>query len=176
MNEASSRSHIRYDDLLQAAIIGLIIAIDGWNPEKGALATLAHFIIPRSIRDEIISQHWNAVRPPYTTYEKFLKRQMTPEESDHYVGVFMCADVLTETNCPSYTDEDEIVANEILEAAERADLTLAEHTVFRHIYHPETPFATHSSVAKELGMTKNQIRDYEEAALDKIRLVMGVDV
>ena len=41
------------DDLIQAGFLGLLAAVDAWEPEKGAWSTIAHWNVQRAMRQAV---------------------------------------------------------------------------------------------------------------------------
>jgi len=85
------------DDLISVGIIGLLDAIDKYDPSKKAkLKTYAEFRIRGAMLDEIRSNDWapktlrkkyNDIRAAYATVEKREGRLATEEEVAEYLGI-----------------------------------------------------------------------------------------
>ena len=70
-----------FEDLLQEGIMGLMKAVDKYNPEKGAFSTYATWWIMQSIR-RAISATGKAIRLPAYLYEKVVKAVALKEKLD----------------------------------------------------------------------------------------------
>ncbi|OGR05422.1 MAG: RNA polymerase subunit sigma [Deltaproteobacteria bacterium RIFOXYD12_FULL_50_9] len=109
-------SHIAVDDLISSGIIGLIDAIDKFNPAKNVqFKTYAEFRIKGAILDELRSLDWvpRSVRRKssdlenrYAELEKRLGRPARDEEIAHAMGMSMDEfhKLLDETKAISFLD------------------------------------------------------------------------
>lgn len=67
--------HMEDEDLLMAALEGLIKAVDRYDPELGyAFTTYANWWIVKLIDEEVSANHWNTMRPPRNMMRSFLYR------------------------------------------------------------------------------------------------------
>ena len=90
-NENRSR-HIDPDDILQAAMVGLIEAVDRYDPERGfRFSSYACFRILKRIRQDVAQQHWTTVKPPRDMTEKYLGSSTARKNIDvnRYVDTYV---------------------------------------------------------------------------------------
>jgi RNA polymerase sigma factor (sigma-70 family) len=174
MNKA--RGNIDDDDLLQAALVGLINAVDNYNPDSGyKFSSYATFWINKRLSEEVIKQHWSTVKPPYEVCRRYLYRHMNDKEQDGYATTFMFHDQIADHEARSIaTDDHTHLAIDILRACRRANLTKLEELVFQMMHSPDSPCAKREHVAVELSITRAQVDALEKSALEKIRVVLGV--
>ena len=172
MNKA--KSHIAFDDLLQAGLVGLTISADKWDERKGhAFSTYAMFWINKYVGAEFSQQHWTTVKAPSAMRDRFMGRYMDESEADTYANTFMRSSRIQEDTIKA-DDETLHRANEIVEVSKKAKLTLAEEFVFDMMHNPSSPASTHKMVAEHLDMKKSEVVAHEQSALNKIRKVMGI--
>lgn len=90
-------SHIELDDLINSGVIGLIDAIEKFDPEKGVrFETYAEFRIRGAILDELRAQDWvsrsvrqkaNQLSRTYAELEQRMGRAATDEEVMAHLGI-----------------------------------------------------------------------------------------
>jgi RNA polymerase sigma factor (sigma-70 family) len=173
MNKA--RGQVDEDDLLQAAMVGLIEAVDRYDPEKGyAFVTYACWWINKLISEEIVRLHWSTVRPPKRLWRDYLYRKMNDGQQDDYISTFMSFGQAEDT-MRAKTDEEHYLAGNIMDAVADAKLTISEEVVFRMMYDPNTPPAHRDQIAEELGVGPSEVTVIEVSAMGKIRAELGIE-
>lgn len=153
--------HIDSDDLLQAALMGLVEAVDRYDPDTGySFTTYAHFWIVKRIAEEIGHRHWNTLRPPRNAMRSFLYKKLDYDGSTAYVDKFMYRGG---TEVISETTEEGYISTEIRYAVSKAKLTKSESRIFNALY------GENEKKDKLSDLTKKQIADIENSMLDKLR-------
>lgn len=158
-------SHIDDDDILQSAMLGLIDAVDRYDPEKGfAFTTYAHFWIVKRIDEEISANHWNTMRPPRNMMRSFLYRKFDYEASAEYISRFMSKDDTSSGSMNQGGNRDDRFSQlEIDDAVGRCNLSPIETRVYSALYGSNEEYDDLSD------MNKKEIADIEDAMLTKIR-------
>lgn len=164
----SGWSHIDSDDILQSAMMGLVEAVDRFDPDKGyAFTTYAHWWIVKRISEEISMTHWNTMRPPRNMMRDFLYKKMTGGEAGEYITKFMSGGIDAEhgshAQFNSHVDDDAHALAEIAIAVDRSGLTKIEIRVFNSLY------GENIEQDKLDDLTKTEINDIEESLLEKLR-------
>lgn len=174
MNRA--RTQIDPEDILQSAMIGLIEAVDSFDPEKGfKFVTYAHWWVNKRISEEIFKQHWNTVKPPEGMARGYLFRHMDDAEQGEYVNQFMGFCTVNDVDIEGDDLESLALAREIMNAASTCGLSPLEHLVFIWMHSPDVPPATKLQIARELDITQKQVSEAEDRAISKIRDKMESD-
>lgn len=159
----SGWTHIDDDDILQSAMMGLIDAVDKYDPDKGfAFTTYAHFWIIKRIDEEISANHWNTMRPPRNMMRNFLYRKFDYDQSGEYMSKFMSNNSIDNVDESQY-DEQGYNQSEILEAVARCALKPLETRVFAALY------GENQDQDDLSDLTRKEICDIEDAMLEKIR-------
>lgn len=159
----SGWTHMDDDDILQSAMLGLIDAVDKYDPDKGyAFTTYAHWWILKRIDEEITANHWNTMRPPRSLMRSFLYRKFDYEESGEYMNKFMSRDDITEIDHNRYIDQG-YEQSEIDDLIITCNLSENEARVY-HVIYGENPYEDDLS-----DLNKKTIIELEENMLDKVR-------
>lgn len=156
-------SHIDGDDILQAAMMGLIDAVDRYEPDKGfAFTTYANFWLIKRIDEEISANHWTTVRPPRNQMRDFLYRKFDYDRSGEYMSKFMPRESASEIDYSQYEDQG-YAQSEIDDAIARCNLSQDERRIYDAVYgdNPNGDDLT--------DLTKKEIALIEEGMLNKIR-------
>lgn len=152
--------HIQDDDILQAAMLGLILAVDKYDHRKGHMfTTYAHWWILKHITENIYSQHWNTTKPPNDAMRRFLYRKAGVDESGQYIDKYMTKHSPVEIS----SHEDGYIASDILDAVNRCGMNETERRVFDALYGDNLD----KDRLDDLG--KSEILDLESAALEKLK-------
>lgn len=164
----SGWSHIDSDDILQAAMMGLVEAVDRFDPDKGyAFTTYAHWWIVKRISEEISMTHWNTMRPPRNMMRDFLYKKMDSGEAGEYITKFMSgggdAERGTQAQFNSHVDDDAHVRAEIAIAVENSNLSKIEIRVFNTLY------GENADGDRLTDLTKSEINEIEDSFLKKLR-------
>ena len=157
------------DDIFQAATIGLIRAVDKFNPDLGfKFSTYAHWWIRMQIGEELVAAHWTTMRPPKVSAEEYIlyrSGRISEEERDEYERRYVwSADDTRAEDAEDITDFTEIV--HIMEAAEEC-LDEQELELFCTLYSVSQTHA--GSLAETMGLTNREARTIEERCIEKIR-------
>lgn len=90
-----SLSRVEYEDLLQSGYVGLLEAIDDYDPRreyKGRPvkpSTHFYFRIRKLVYKQVHADHWTVMRPTEELAMAFMQGQLEAEERDRYVERFM---------------------------------------------------------------------------------------
>lgn len=159
--------HIDGDDILQSAFLGLVEAVDRYDPTKlskegkaYAFTTFAHFWILKRINEEVWQRHWNTMRPPRTEMREFLYKKMGYDASNDYVDQFMYRG---DGSADSRDYEEGYLQADILSAVEQAGLTKIELRVFNSLY------GANQQEDKLDDLTKKRVEEVEDSMLEKLR-------
>lgn len=128
----SGWSHIEDDDILQAALLGLVEAVDRYDPDTGySFTTYAHFWILKRITEEISTRIWTSMRPPRKDMRAFLYRKMDSSSTGDFIHKYMngAGDTLSDSR-----EQNPYNWVEVINAVERARLTPDEQRVFESLY------------------------------------------
>lgn len=92
-------SRIEYADLVQAGILGLIEAVDSYEPRKVVkhngkprfmrLSSHAWWRIRKRVFEEVQETHWMLTRPPRSEVERFMKDEMDDFERAVYINTVL---------------------------------------------------------------------------------------
>lgn len=152
--------HIQDDDILQAAMLGLIEAVDRFDYTKGhKFTTYAHWWILKRVTEDIYSQHWNTTKPPNDAMRRFLYRKAGQEESGQYIDRFMTKHTPVEIS----TQDDGYIASDIIDAVDRCGMNLAERRIFDALY------GENQDRDRLDDLSKTEIMDLEDSALEKLK-------
>ncbi|MEW6266654.1 MAG: FliA/WhiG family RNA polymerase sigma factor [Thermodesulfobacteriota bacterium] len=167
-------SHVSKDDLISSGILGLIDAVDKFDPSRNILfKTYAEFRIKGAMLDELRSLDWvprsirkksSQVEKVYQTLETELGRPATDEEAADLMG--MAVDdfqrLLDEIKCVSLVDLETI--RQPIQAQNQQDLfeILADEN------------ATDALAALGLSEARNVIAEAIESLPQKERLVVSM--
>ncbi len=156
-------SHISIDDLISCGIIGLIDAIDKFNPSKNVqFKTYAEFRIKGAMLDELRSLDWvprsirrkiTDLESTYQKIEKKLGRPATDEEVSRELGVSMDEfhKLLNETKAVTFIDIELL--------RQKAPNSLNESIVDSLFINAQDPFA---------AINLSQIRDLVAQAITEL--------
>lgn len=159
----SGWSHMDDDDILQSAMLGLIDAVDRYDPTKGfSFTTYAHFWIVKRIDEEVSANHWNTMRPPRNMMRSFLYRKFDYDEAGEYMGKFMSQNAVSEVSQEQFLDDGYKFA-ELKEAISHCGLTDMEWRIFEALY-GENKFEDDL-----IDLEKKFVVTTEETMLEKIR-------
>lgn len=161
--------HIDSEDILQSALMGLIEAVDRYDPDKlnektgrpYAFTTFAHWWILKRINEEVWTRHWNTMRPPRHDMRAFLYRRMDYDATSEYVEQYMYRG--GDKPLESKDFDEGFIQAEILSAVEQAGLTDLEMRVFNSLYgaNPEED--------KLDDLPRKIVAELEESFLVKLR-------
>lgn len=159
----ANRSRVDEEDIISSALMGLIDAVDRFDPDYGyAFTTYAHFWIIKRINESIESSHWGTMRPPRELVRRVIYRgdvsdDDTTQYSARYYGGTSSDDELSES-FHVCDDDDAIMYSRICRAAAESGLTPEETDAFFQIASGDT------SAADTLAGS---------AALEKVRKELG---
>lgn len=170
----SGWSHVEDDDLLQASLMGLIEAVDRYDPTKMhsepprpyAFTTYAGWWILKRLNEEISNTHWNTMRPPREIMRAFLYDKMEPGQTGKYIKRYI-SEVSTELLLTNQNDTDQFSWSDIMMIVNKSELTKAERRVFDSLY-GENPNQDDLS-----DLSKGQIVDVELSIMTKVRDCYG---
>lgn len=153
------------DDLLQASFVGLIEAVDRYDPERGyVFTTYANFWIMKRIYDELYRQHWTTTKPPSKDMTHFLYGKMgkeDPDKADTYMDQYMLSWAAPEES--SASEDDGYGLSELTLIAESANLTVEEMQVFKNLC---------NGSGDENLFERANTDEYEASMLIKLRRVL----
>jgi len=98
--DSMNRGHpnIDADDLLQSSLLGLVEAVDHYDPDRGyAFTTYAYWRILKYLSAQVADRHWNTLRPPKKVLRDYLQHMLDHEGIENYKQAFIS------TNSP-YTE------------------------------------------------------------------------
>lgn len=161
--------HIDSEDILQAALMGLIEAVDRYDPNKRnektgrayAFTTFAHWWILKRINEEVWNRHWNTMRPPRQDMREFLYRKMGYDASAEYVEQYMYRGGDKPLDSRDY--DEGFAQADILSVVEQAGLTDMEMRVFNSLYGANRFEDNLDDLAESF------VVEVEESFLDKLR-------
>lgn len=155
---ASHRRKPDYDDVTQDGVLGLVRAIEDFNPERGCrFATYAWRWIRSAIRDGFIARgrisnaQWTDPGLPLETFEPVLA---------------------AETRHPDDGIAAEELALRVRQAVWAAHLNRTERTIVRLRLLSEFP-ASVQEVATELGMSRQRVHFIEQKLVLRLRAVLA---
>lgn len=153
---------IEDDDILQAALMGLVEAVDRFDPTKGfAFTTYANFWIVKRIGEEINNTHWNTMRPPRKEMRSFMYKKMDGDSAGDYVRKYMSKS--DGAGMDSSSIENQYQWADIEMAVASAQLDIHEKRVFDTLY-GDNPDSDQLS-----DLTRGEIGDLEFSMLQKIK-------
>lgn len=82
-------------DIEQAAMVGIIIAVDSYEPAKRYddkpihVSTHLYFRIRKHVYEEISDAHWTIMKPPRDQVRPYMKGNMGPLDHEHYISTFV---------------------------------------------------------------------------------------
>lgn len=158
--------HVDEEDILQASLIGLIEAVDRFDPDRGnRFTTYANFWIFKRVLEDIYSQLWVTVKPPLKDTHSFFRKmgETSQEESDAYVDRFILRG-------DSHPDESQGIDDgyglfEFESIAEMANLSVIEMAIFHNHCHGTTITFKYDG----------DMNEAENSMLDKLRGVIEND-
>lgn len=166
----SGWSHMDDDDILQASLLGLIHAVDRYDPDRQhgtpprsySFTTYAHFWIMKLIDEEISANHWNTLRPPRKLMRDFLYRKFDYDASGEYISRFMSQSSVDDTDHGQYLDKG-FGHSEIRDIIERCKLSPVEQRVFSVIY------GDNVDQDDLCDLSKKEISEIEEDIIERMR-------
>lgn len=174
---ARGAEHCREDDLIQAGALGLMRALQLFNPERGcAFSTYAGLWIKQAIGREL-QKHDRCVRlPVHVLAKRFAAGELRRERARSFdaplapsEGNESLHDILPSENTDPIARLDaESESAELAEAMAR--LTERERFVLRRRFWSEM---TLEQIGAELGVTRERIRQIEARALEKLKKRLG---
>ena len=168
-------SHIDLDDLMSSGVIGLMDAIDKFQPEKGVkFPTYAEARIRGSILDELRSMDWvprsvrqkaKKIEEAYSTLESKLDRPANDEEIAEYMGLTLDEfyEMLNITKGISLFSVDQLDQQN---GSINKDKSLYSYIIE---FHKETPFSLF-----QLKEIKEKIQETLEKLPEKERMVASL--
>jgi RNA polymerase sigma factor FliA len=168
-------SHIDLDDLMSSGIIGLMDAIDKFQPEKGVkFPTYAEARIRGAILDELRSMDWvprsirqksKRIEEAYNVLETKFDRPATDEEIAQYLEMTLeeFYEMLNETRGISLFSIDQLDQQN---GAVTKDKSLYSYIIE---FHKETPFSLY-----QLKEIKEKVMDTLEKLPEKERMVASL--
>lgn len=162
-------TQIDEEDILQAALVGLIEAVDRYDPEREygdpprpyAFTTYANFWIIKLIGEEISTRHWNTMRPPRKAMREFLYKKMDYNSSGEYIQKYMDG---SSESLHIYTESpNDYLWSDIMISVDKANLSPEERRVFDCMY-GDNPTEDDLS-----DLTRGKLGDIEFNMLNKIK-------
>jgi len=154
--------NIDEDDILQASLLGLVEAVDRYDPTTGfSFTTYAHWWILKRITDEVGIRHWTTMRPPRKEMRDFLYKKMNSEEIGEYISKYMSGE--PSVLIPKHVQDDGYDWATVMISVNASGLSCDEQRVFDSLYGD-------NSLGDNLSdLSKAQIANLEAGMLQKIR-------
>lgn len=195
----AERTGLDRDELFQEGVVGLLEAIDGFDPERASFATWALPRIRMRVWDSACTVHgslglparrarqWRRVLAVQARLATTLARMPQPEEIAVHTGdpvatvrallAFAPASPLTEDQgapvaAPAASGGDGPVVQRLLRRLDDGD-----RAVVAHLFGLDgAPMLSHADVARTLGRSESTIRRRERIALKLLRAGMPTDL
>ena len=170
-NDYKWHSRMEFEDIVSSGTIGLLKAIDKFDPEKGAFSACASAYINKYIRMALDSYRGiHTKRYDRMTQEErssFVVESLNEKVGDGDTEFAESLEADCPTPCERVTLDDSVRA--MLEAMDRV-LDSREQFIIRSRYGLDgNGVLTLREIAERLGMTHERVRQIEVSALTKLR-------